>query len=82
MSLQIIIRAADVNLLRANLGDICDKIELFPIGSDQYGISIPSKVITTFGENTILEKIAVLHYYDLWAGVWKTPLSHEKSGPS
>ena len=75
MGMQVIIKATAENDIESALGNIATQCEIFPIEASLFGLSIPTKVFDTVGEQAIKSKLASLEHFDLWAGYWRKPKS-------
>jgi hypothetical protein len=73
MGFQAIIQAEDETLVRKCLGDVADASEIFRISSDRIGISVPTKVLDTIGEDQFRSRLSQLRWFDLYAGTWIEP---------
>ena len=73
MGMQIVVRNADPQLIRAALGIVAEEMELFPMAGNMFGLSIPGRVVSAVGEQIILGWMATLEYFDLHEGVWQQP---------
>lgn len=70
MGLQIILKDTNENEIYSNLNIIIENSELFAINENLYGISIPTKIIDTIGEDKIFTLLDKFTYYFLWDGKW------------
>lgn len=73
MGMQFVIKAKDIKSIESSLGALSNQCEIFPIEAGCFGLSIPTQVIDSVGENSIREKLTALEFFDLWSGVWKKP---------
>ncbi len=73
MGMQIVVRATRPEPIYAALGPIAPDVEVFSITHGTFGLSVPTWVIESIGEQTILNRMAAFEYFDLWAGVWRRP---------
>ncbi len=58
MGLQIVVSAQTTKDVEIALGAILAESELFPITDGQFGISIPTKILDSIGEEFVLRKLA------------------------
>lgn len=75
MGMQVLVRATNVSAVEKALGDLSDQAEVFPVSEGLVGLSVPTRVLDTFGEERVRGLIARLPVYDLWAGEWRQPES-------
>ncbi|MEF9676997.1 hypothetical protein ABRQ00_12945 [Pectobacterium aroidearum] len=73
MGMQLVILAKNVEQMRQalSISKSASEIEIFPMNSDHYGLSIPGNVIDALGENVVITILAEFEYFDLYDGVWK-----------
>jgi hypothetical protein len=71
MGVQIIVDAPPEIVSRA-LGELAEYCEIFPMGQNRSGLSIPTKVYDEPDEEWLRERLPGLTYYDLYAGEWIT----------
>ena len=69
MGVQIIIDAPPEIVSRA-LSELAEYCEIFPMGQNRNGLSIPTKVYGERDEEWLRERLLGLTYYDLYAGEW------------
>ncbi|WP_375724151.1 hypothetical protein LXN10_01245 [Arcobacter sp. KX21116] len=70
MGLQIILKDTNENEIYSILNTVIENSELFLINENLYGISIPTKIIDTIGEDKIFTLLDKFIYYFLWDGKW------------
>lgn len=70
MGLQIILKDTNENEIYSILNTVIENSELFLINKNLYGISIPTKIIDTIGEDKIFTLLDKFIYYFLWDGKW------------
>ena len=68
MGFQAIIQVKDESPIRECLGDVAESSEIFRISSDRIGISVPTKVLDTIGEDRFRSRLSQLRWFDLYAG--------------
>ena len=73
MGLQVVVKAESVRDIEVALGDFLAESELFRIADGQFGLSIPTKVVDSLGEQLVFGKLANVEYYELWSGKWHKP---------
>lgn len=79
MALQFIIRSLHADAIARALADTAAECEIFPLDAPhRFGLSIPTKVVDTVGEDTLRARLATLCHYDLWAGQWNDVAAPEK----
>ena len=71
MAYQIIVEKAEKERSETALNFIWDEIEVFEVSEKLIGVSIPTKVLDTKGEDEIIKKINSFRHYNLWEGKWK-----------
>ncbi|WP_350316484.1 hypothetical protein OHK33_01320 [Pectobacterium aroidearum] len=73
MGMQLVILVENVEQMRQalSISKSVSEIEIFPMNSDHYGLSIPGNVIDALGENVVITILAEFEYFDLYDGVWK-----------
>ena len=76
MGVQIIVDASPEIVSRA-LGKFAEYCEIFPMGQNRSGLSIPTKVCGEQNEEWLRERLLGLTYYDLYAGKWITSSESE-----
>lgn len=75
MGLQLIVKA-DRKKIEKSLGTLTSECEIFPIEENLFGISIPSRIFSSVGENAVLKKLKKLKRFDLWQGSWQESERH------
>jgi hypothetical protein len=71
VSLQLIVRGASAADIEATLAPSCgDAAEVFAIDMENVGISIPTALLDSVGEEKIRTALRYARVYDLYAGVW------------
>lgn len=70
MSLQLITRGITLSDVERRLGLLRGGAEIFPIGGEHVGISIPTRLLDTVGEERVTDALRHLTVYDLYSGVW------------
>jgi len=75
MGIQAVVKTANSKHVESVFGAAFTQIELFPIESGYFGVSIPTKVVDTIGEQAVFDKLAALEHYELWSGSWRKPKS-------
>ena len=78
MGLQIILKAKDPLNVEKVLGEITSQSEVFQVNDGLFGVSIPTKVVDSIGEQILTRKLNTIEHFDLWEGVWKKPKSKLK----
>jgi hypothetical protein len=73
MAMQFVIEARKSLDVEKSLGDLAAHIEIFPMGENLFGVSIPTKLIDEVGEQIIQNKLKKLRHFELWEGAWKGP---------
>lgn len=71
MALQFIVQTKSSSELSTSLGKLAESIELFPVSSALWGISIPTKIVDVVGEDRIRNNLAKFNFYNLYAGEWR-----------
>lgn len=73
MGMQFVILARDVERMRhtLNMYNLTNEVEIFPLNTDHYGLSIPGKVIDASEENNIIKVFAEFKHFDLYDGIWR-----------
>jgi hypothetical protein len=70
MSLQIILRTpADIGLLPLDTS----AIETFPVPDGMLGVTIPTKIVDSVGQQKITPALSQIEHFDLWAAQWNIP---------
>lgn len=75
MGIQVVVKATSEKDIESALGVIAAQCEIFPIEAGLFGLSIPTKIIDSIGEQCTETKLATLEHFDLWAGAWHKPES-------
>ncbi|CAB3638890.1 hypothetical protein LMG24238_00096 [Paraburkholderia sediminicola] len=70
MSLQLIVRGISLSDVERSLDLLDGKAEVFSIGREHVGISIPTRMLDTVGEEKVREALRHVTVYDLYSGVW------------
>ncbi|MCS3433512.1 hypothetical protein M2387_004095 [Klebsiella sp. BIGb0407] len=70
MGIQVIVKAERPKIENA-LGSLHSDSEIFPVSSGVFGLSIPTNIINTVGEDEIFRRLAPLERYWLWLGQWQ-----------
>ena len=70
MSLQLITRGITLSDVERSLDLLDGRAEVFPIDREHVGISIPTRLLDTVGEEKVREALRHLTVYDLFSGVW------------
>lgn len=71
MALQFIVQTQSSSELSTSLSKLAESIELFPVSSALWGISIPTKVVDVVGEDRIRSSLVKFNVYNLYAGEWR-----------
>lgn len=72
MGLQLIVKA-ERKKIEKSLGSLTSECEIFPVAEDLFGISIPERILSSVGEDVVLQKLEQLKRFDLWQGAWQEP---------
>ena len=72
MGIQVIVKTKAADNIETALGRIASECEIFPIDTENWGVSIPGKVIDVVGEQQVEAALEKLEHFDLWAGTWKS----------
>lgn len=72
MGLQLIVKA-ERKKIEKSLGSLTSECEIFPVAEDLFGISIPERILSSVGEDVVLQKLEQLKRFDLWQGIGKNP---------
>lgn len=72
MGIQVIVKAKAISDIESAFGRIASECEIFSIDTEDWGVSIPGKIIETVGEQHVEAALEKLDYFDLWAGTWKS----------
>jgi hypothetical protein len=70
MTVQLIIANTPIEAVIDRIGEIAPLCEIFPMDGGRVGLSIPTKIVSSIEEGTILEKLDRLIFYDLYSGKW------------
>ena len=70
MSLQLIVRGISLSDVERSLDLLDGGAEVFSIDRELVGISIPTRLLDTVGEEKVREALRHLIVYDLYSGVW------------
>lgn len=70
MSLQLIARCGSLREIGDRLAPVCAGAEIFAIDREHVGISVPTRLLDTVGEDTVRAALRQISVYDLYAGVW------------
>lgn len=70
MALQLIAHAVPMNDVAARLHAVLDGAEVFLIDGQHVGISIPTGLLDTVGEERIHTALRGVRRYDLYSGTW------------
>jgi len=68
MGLQLIVKA-ERKKIEKSLGSLTSECEIFPVAEDLFGISIPERILSSVGEDVVLQKLEQLKRFDLWQGI-------------
>lgn len=71
MALQIVIAKEDRSFAESALREVWEEIEVFDMEGHHLGLSIPTKILDSTGEDQIRMYLSHLPHYDLWEGKWK-----------
>jgi len=52
------------------LENLAEVVELFHIGGEMWGVSIPTRLVDLEGEASIRKMLQGLNVYDLYSGTW------------
>jgi hypothetical protein len=78
MGIQLVIDTAKTPGWEQALGAIAFHCEVFSVGAERLGVSIPTNVVDDFGKSEVTKMLEALRYFDLWAGMWNEPKSKWK----
>jgi hypothetical protein len=70
MGIQMLVKA-DRNQIENALGDIYSNSEIFPVSADVFGLSIPTRVIDSVGEDEVFRRLEQMERFWLWLGQWQ-----------
>ncbi len=71
MSLQLIVQCGSVADVEAMLATTAEGgAEVFAIDVDRVGISIPTRLLDSVGEEAVRAALRRVRVYDLYAGAW------------
>ncbi|MGF6607820.1 hypothetical protein OKW45_002720 [Paraburkholderia sp. WSM4175] len=71
MSLQLIVLSGSAADVESMLAPSCgDAAEVFTIDTENVGVSIPTLLLDSVGEEKIRAALGHTRVYDLYAGVW------------
>jgi len=71
MSLQLIVQCGSVAEVETMLSASCGSAtEVFAIDTDNIGISIPTLLLDSVGEDRIRAALSHVRVYDLYCGIW------------
>lgn len=70
MGLQLIVKA-ERKKIEKSLGSLTSECEIFPVTEGLFGISIPERILSSVGEDIVLQKLEQLNRFDLWQGTWQ-----------
>lgn len=70
MGLQLIAQIEAEAALRKLLGPDAERVEVFQIEGELWGISIPTKLVDERGETFFRKRLSAASIYDLWEGKW------------
>jgi hypothetical protein len=70
MSFQLITRGISLIDVERSLGLLDGRAEVFSIDTEHVGISIPTRLFDTVGEDKIREALRHMMVYDLYSGDW------------
>lgn len=70
MGIQMLVKA-DLNKIENVLGDICSSSEIFPVSAGIFGLSIPTSVIDSVGEDEVFRRLEEMERFWLWLGQWQ-----------
>ena len=73
MGFQVVIKARSPKAIESALGSVAPQCEIFPMGGDLFGLSIPTKIFQSLGDGAVKAKLALLEHFDLWRGTWCKP---------
>jgi hypothetical protein len=71
MALQIIVQAEIQSEIAEAMGPMASSLEVFQVSDLLWGVSVPSKVIESVGENQVRMALSKFNVYDLYGGEWK-----------
>jgi len=71
MALQLIVQHHNSQEISDSLGTLTESIELFPIAPALWGVSVPTKIIDVFGEDSIRRNLSQFNVFDLYRGEWR-----------
>ncbi|SDP32933.1 hypothetical protein SAMN04488595_107146 [Ralstonia sp. 25mfcol4.1] len=71
MSLQLIVQCGTVAEVETMLSASCGSaVEVFAIDMDNIGVSIPTLLLDSVGEERIRAALSHARVYDLYSGIW------------
>ncbi|QDE40903.1 hypothetical protein FIV34_17640 [Luteibacter pinisoli] len=68
MGMQILIEDTNAALVAQALSDAGISSEVFPVSDGRVGVSIPTAVIDSVGEDLVSKVLSIFTYVDLWSG--------------
>lgn len=78
MGIRILVKSQSVKAVESALGALASESEIFPAGTELFGVSVPTAVVDSFGEQAVFQRLASVEHYELWSGVWRKPKSKWK----
>ncbi len=78
MGIQVLVRGTSIEAVQSALGPLALQSEIFPVESSLFGVSVPTSVVDSAGEQAVSQQLASLEYYELWSGSWRKPKSKWK----
>lgn len=72
MGLQLIVKA-ERKKIEKSLESLTSECEIFPVAESLFGISIPERILSSVGEDVVLQKLEQFKRFDLWQGAWQEP---------
>lgn len=78
MGIQVLVRSTSIEAVKSALGALAAQAEIFPVESSLFGVSVPTKVVDSAGEQAVFQQLASVEHYELWSGSWRKPKSKWK----
>lgn len=73
MGIQVLAIASTRTEVEKALGRFASECEIFAVGSDRFGVSVPTKLVDVIGEANVRKALSQLRHFDLWEGKWHEP---------
>jgi len=71
MGIQVLVRGNSIKAVKSALGALAPQSEIFPVESNLFGVSVPTTVVDSTGEQTVFQLLASVEHYELWSGSWR-----------